>query len=44
MCICDHSWRKRCNIVFTKRVFVFIENMYNSVIRQAENDIDVKTL
>ena len=26
--------------VFTNRIFIFIETMYNSVIRQAENDLD----
>ena len=26
--------------LFTNRIFIFIENMYDSVIRQAENDLD----
>ena len=41
MYICDHAWRKYCNFYFTNRIFIFIKIMYNSVIRQAENDFDV---
>ena len=31
---------KCSNNYFTNRIFIFIKNMYDSVIRQAENDLD----
>ena len=40
MGICDHAWRKSCNISVTNRIFIFIKNIYDSVICQAENDLD----